>query len=52
MCVLTQLWPDAQIEYEETGWYDGQIFVKPAEILSRDRLIGNFQVKPAADRLR
>jgi len=21
----------ASVEYEETGWYDGQVFVKPPE---------------------
>ncbi|XP_048134166.1 uncharacterized protein ycf36 isoform X2 [Rhodamnia argentea] len=32
----------ATVEYEETGWYDGQIWVKTAEILARDRLLGSF----------
>lgn len=35
----------ATVEYEETGWYDGQIWVKPAEILARDRLLGSFSVR-------
>eukprot|EP00241_Pyramimonas_parkeae_P012494 CAMPEP_0114234058 /NCGR_PEP_ID=MMETSP0058-20121206/5511_1 /TAXON_ID=36894 /ORGANISM="Pyramimonas parkeae, CCMP726" /LENGTH=293 /DNA_ID=CAMNT_0001345721 /DNA_START=282 /DNA_END=1163 /DNA_ORIENTATION=+ len=42
----------ATVEYEETGWYDSQVWVKPAEILSRDRLIGNFQMKPVIERAR
>ncbi|XP_024165317.1 uncharacterized protein ycf36 isoform X2 [Rosa chinensis] len=32
----------ATVEYEETGWYDGQIWVKTAEVLARDRLLGSF----------
>ncbi|XP_021739007.1 uncharacterized protein ycf36-like [Chenopodium quinoa] len=42
----------ATVEYEETGWYDGQIWVKTAEILARDRLLGSFQVKPVLIRLK
>eukprot|EP00891_Asterochloris_glomerata_P009503 jgi/Astpho2/9503/Aster-01754 len=34
----------ASVEYEETGWYDGQLFVKPPEVLARDRLLGNYEV--------
>ncbi|XP_057957867.1 uncharacterized protein LOC131150851 isoform X1 [Malania oleifera] len=34
----------ATVEYEETGWYDGQIWVKTAEVLARDRLLGSFSV--------
>ena len=39
------------VEYEETGWYDGQIWQKTQEILDRDRLASNFTVKPAIKRL-
>ena len=42
----------AAIEYEETGWYDGQIFVKPNEVLTRDRLLGLYEVKPIIAKLR
>ncbi|KAI3454138.1 hypothetical protein Pfo_010801 [Paulownia fortunei] len=42
----------ATVEYEETGWYDGQIWVKTAEVLSRDRLLGSFSVKPVLGRLK
>ena len=42
----------AALEYEETGWYDGQIFVKPPEILARDRLLGTYEVRPVLSRLR
>ncbi|KAL8166514.1 hypothetical protein V2J09_008013 [Rumex salicifolius] len=42
----------ATVEYEETGWYDGQIWVKTPEVLTRDRLLGSFQVKPILNRLK
>ncbi|XP_027332075.1 uncharacterized protein ycf36 isoform X1 [Abrus precatorius] len=42
----------ATVEYEETGWYDGQIWVKTAEVLARDRLLGSFSVKPLLSRLK
>ncbi|KAL8503964.1 hypothetical protein ACS0TY_022628 [Phlomoides rotata] len=42
----------ATVEYEETGWYDGQIWVKTAEVLARDRLLGSFSVKPILGRLK
>ncbi|XP_039031777.1 uncharacterized protein LOC120166612 [Hibiscus syriacus] len=37
---------------EETGWYDGQIWVKTAEVLARDRLLGSFTVKPVLIKLK
>ncbi|KAH9617381.1 hypothetical protein KSS87_007828 [Heliosperma pusillum] len=42
----------ATVEYEETGWYDGQVWVKTAEVLARDRLLGSFQVRPVLSRLK
>ncbi|XP_043719417.1 protein CONSERVED IN THE GREEN LINEAGE AND DIATOMS 27, chloroplastic-like [Telopea speciosissima] len=42
----------ATVEYEETGWYDGQIWVKTAEVLARDRLLGSYSVKPVLSRLK
>jgi hypothetical protein len=39
------------IFYEESGWYDGQTWTKPQEILTRDRLIVSYQVKPIIHRL-
>ena len=42
----------ASVEYEETGWYDGQVWVKPPEILARDRLLESFEVRPALRRLK
>jgi hypothetical protein len=42
----------ATVEYEETGWYDGQVYVKDPEMLARDRLLGTYVVRPIVDRLR
>jgi hypothetical protein len=39
------------IFYEETGWYDGQNWTKPSGVLTRDRLIVAYQVKPILQRL-
>jgi len=39
------------IGYEESGWYDGQTWTKPPEVLSRDRLIVSYQVQPILQRL-
>jgi len=30
---------EATVPYEESGWYDGQVWIKPPEILLQDRLI-------------
>ena len=40
------------LPYEESGWYDGQIWTKPDDIFNRDRLIVDYQVRPVLDRLR
>jgi hypothetical protein len=40
------------IFYEESGWYDGQTWTKPPEILTRDRLIVSYQVQPILQRLK
>ncbi|EEH51475.1 uncharacterized protein MICPUCDRAFT_8286, partial [Micromonas pusilla CCMP1545] len=42
----------ATVEYEETGWYDGQTYVKDQEMLARDRLLGTYTVRPIVERLR
>lgn len=39
------------ITYEESGWYDGQSCPKTSEILTRDRLIVSYQIKPIVRRL-
>ncbi len=37
--------------YEESGWYDGQIWVKPPEVLAQDQLIVTYQIQPLLQRL-
>jgi hypothetical protein len=39
------------IFYEESGWYDGQTWTKPQEVLARDRLIVTYSIKPILQRL-
>ena len=41
----------ATVAYEESGWYDGQIWIKPPEILLQDRLIGTYEIYPGLQRL-
>jgi hypothetical protein len=43
---------EEQILYEESGWYDGQIWQKPEDIIQRDRLIVTQKVQPILKRLR
>ncbi|MBE9125092.1 CGLD27 family protein [Coleofasciculus sp. LEGE 07092] len=40
------------ISYEESGWYDGQTWTKPSEVVTRDRLIVSYQVQPLLQRLK
>jgi hypothetical protein len=40
------------IEYEETGWYDGNFEPKPEAELMRDKFLYQSEVKPAVDRLK
>ena len=37
--------------YEQSGWYDGFLSVKPAEIRQRDQLLFEFEVEPALKRV-
>ncbi len=46
VCVCYRLL-SATVEYEETGWYDGQVWVKTPQMLMRDRLLGTYQVRAA-----
>lgn len=43
---------DPAIFYEESGWYDGQKWEKPPEVLAQDRLVVNYQVQPILERLK
>jgi hypothetical protein len=40
-----------QVSYEESGWYDGRVWQKTPEELTRDRLILSYQVDPIIKRL-
>nr|YP_009392705.1 hypothetical protein [Bostrychia tenella]ARW61267.1 hypothetical protein [Bostrychia tenella] len=42
----------ATIFYEESGWYDGQIWIKTSEYLIQDRLIGLYQIMPLIQRIK
>ena len=42
---------EATVPYEESGWYDGQVWIKPPEILLQDRLIGTYEIYPGLVRL-
>ncbi|EKQ67775.1 Protein of unknown function (DUF1230) [Leptolyngbyaceae cyanobacterium JSC-12] len=42
---------DTTVVYEESGWYDGQTWEKPAEVLARDRLIVSYQIQPLLKRM-
>ena len=35
-----------KIEYEESGWYDGQIWIKPLPLKEKESLIALLEVKP------
>jgi hypothetical protein len=37
--------------YEESGWYDGQTWIKTPEILTRDRLLVSYEVQPIIQRI-
>jgi len=41
----------AAVPYEESGWYDGQTWEKPPEVLIRDRLIVTHEIQPQLRRL-
>lgn len=42
----------ATVAYEESGWYDGQIWVKTPEFLIQDKLAGKYQVEPIVNRIK
>ena len=35
-----------RVEYEESGWYDGQIWIKPLVLKEKESLIASIEVKP------
>ena len=40
-----------RVEYEESGWYDGQVWEKPLAWREQDWLVASHQVRPILDRL-
>ena len=42
----------AKVFYEESGWYDGRIWIKPPSILRHERLLYHYQLVPLIARLR
>ena len=42
----------ATVFYEESGWYDGQVWIKTSDYLIQDRLIGLYQVMPFIVRIK
>jgi hypothetical protein len=41
-----------RVEYEESGWYDGQVWEKPLSWRQQDLLVARHQVRPVLVRLR
>ena len=39
------------MEYEESGWYDGQIWIKPLNLKIKESLIASKEVKPILNNL-
>ena len=35
-----------KVEYEESGWYDGQVWDKPLVLKEKESLIASIEVKP------
>ena len=35
-----------KVEYEESGWYDGQVWIKPVVLKEKESLIASIEVKP------
>jgi len=41
-----------RIFYEESGWYDGQYWAKPSEMLAQDQLVVTYQIHPLLKRIK
>ena len=35
-----------KVEYEESGWYDGKVWVKPLVVKEKESLIASIEIKP------
>lgn len=42
----------AIVFYEESGWYDGQIWLKTPEVLMKDRLVATYYILPLLKRIK
>nr|YP_009397868.1 hypothetical protein [Sonderella linearis]ARW67054.1 hypothetical protein [Sonderella linearis] len=42
----------ATIFYEESGWYDGQVWIKKHNNLIQDRLVGLYEIMPYINRIK
>lgn len=42
----------ATISYEESGWYDGQIWIKTPEVLIQDKLLATYELLPTINRIK
>ncbi len=40
-----------KVEYEESGWYDGQVWEKPLVLKEKESLIASIEVKPILNNL-
>ncbi len=40
-----------RVEYEESGWYDGQVWIKPLVLKEKESLIALVEVKPILNNL-
>ena len=40
-----------KVEYEESGWYDGQVWEKPLALKEKETLIASIEVKPILNNL-
>jgi len=40
-----------KVEYEESGWYDGQVWEKPLVLKEKESLIASIEVKPILKKL-
>ena len=40
-----------RVEYEESGWYDGQVWEKPLVLKEKESLIASIEVKPILQNL-
>jgi hypothetical protein len=40
-----------RVEYEESGWYDGKVWIKPLNLKEKESLIASNDVKPILNNL-